>query len=131
MARIDTIRVTKQADVDVELAKRSRNKQLREAVSMSERHAPFSSQGKAHGLAPPLAHHVRRSLPVQPPWLPKGHDFCCQSLSKHVLPLGTRRAAISEQTRTRRKSTSTHGAASFTLGPFQTTHMLGRGSGAA
>ena len=47
MARIDTIRVTKQADVDVELAKRSRNKQLREAVSMSERHAAFSSQGDA------------------------------------------------------------------------------------
>lgn len=45
MARIDTIRVTKQADVEVELAKRSRNKQLREAVSMSERHAAFSSQG--------------------------------------------------------------------------------------
>ena len=46
MARIETIRVTKQADVDVELAKRSRNKQLREAVSMSERHAPFAAQGE-------------------------------------------------------------------------------------
>ena len=45
MARIETIRVTKQADVDVELAKRSRSKQLREAVSMSERHAPHASQG--------------------------------------------------------------------------------------
>ena len=45
MARIDTIRVTKQADVDVELAKRSHSKQLREAVSMSERHAPHASQG--------------------------------------------------------------------------------------
>ena len=45
MARIETIRVTKQADVDVELAKRSRSKQLREAVSMSERHAPHTSQG--------------------------------------------------------------------------------------
>ena len=45
MARIETIRVTKQADVDVELAKRSRNKQLREAVSMSERHGPFAAQG--------------------------------------------------------------------------------------
>ena len=47
MARIDTIRVTKQAVVEDELAKRSRNKQLREAVSMSERHAPFASQGSA------------------------------------------------------------------------------------
>ena len=47
MARIDTIRVTKQAVVNDELAKRSRNKQLREAVSMSERHAPFASQGSA------------------------------------------------------------------------------------
>ena len=46
MARIDTIRVNKQADVESELAKRSRNKQLREAVSMSERHAPFASQGE-------------------------------------------------------------------------------------
>ena len=45
MARIETIRVTKQADVDVELAKRSRSEQLREAVSMSERHAPHASQG--------------------------------------------------------------------------------------
>ena len=43
MARIETIRVTKQADVDVELAKRSRSKQLREALSMSERHAPHTS----------------------------------------------------------------------------------------
>ena len=52
MARIDTIRVTKQADVEVELAKRSRNKQLREAVSMSERHAPFSSQGENISCSP-------------------------------------------------------------------------------
>ena len=49
MARIETIRVTKQADVDVELAKRSRSKQLREAVSMSERHAPHASHG-AHSI---------------------------------------------------------------------------------
>ena len=64
MARIDLIRVTKQADVEVELAKRSRNKQLREAVSMSERHAPFSSQGDAHILLPHLqdraqGHHLQ------------------------------------------------------------------------
>ena len=52
MARIETIRVTKQADVDVELAKRSRSKQLREAVSMSERHAPHASQG-AHAFSSP------------------------------------------------------------------------------
>ena len=52
MARIETIRVTKQADVDVELAKRSRSKQLREAVSMSERHAPHASQG-AHVFSSP------------------------------------------------------------------------------
>ena len=45
MARIETIRVTKQADVDVELAKRSRSKQLREAVSMSKHHAPHASHG--------------------------------------------------------------------------------------
>ena len=59
MARIDTIRVTKQADVEVELAKRSRNKQLREAVSMSERHAPFSSQGGAHIFLPRLQHRAQ------------------------------------------------------------------------
>ena len=61
MARIDTIRVTKQADVEVELAKRSRNKQLREAVSMSERHAPFSSQGDKHILLPYIRYQDGRS----------------------------------------------------------------------
>ena len=66
MARIDTIRVTKQADVDVELAKRSRNKQLREAVSMSERHAPLASQGDAHDPRSRSAIGAE-ALPMQPP----------------------------------------------------------------
>ena len=96
MARIDTIRVTKQADVDVELAKRSRNKQLREAVSMSERHAPFSSQGDpAWPCCPVTATCKGVPCAAHPGWGAKGHDVCngCQ---QSCLALRSQEAVVSE-----------------------------------
>lgn len=46
MARIENVRVAKQAAVDVELDRRSRNKMVRDAVRDSERHAPYAAEGE-------------------------------------------------------------------------------------
>lgn len=45
MARIREVRSEKQAVVDVELARRGRNKAVRDAVRDSDRHAPFAAEG--------------------------------------------------------------------------------------
>ncbi|BDA49083.1 TBC1 domain family member 2A [Coccomyxa sp. Obi] len=45
MARIREVRSEKQAVVDVELARRGRNKAVRDAVRESDRHAPFAAEG--------------------------------------------------------------------------------------
>ena len=49
MARIREVRVAKQADVDVELARRGRNQAVIHAVNDSERHAPFANEGAFPG----------------------------------------------------------------------------------
>lgn len=45
MARIREVRSVKQAAVDVELARRGRNKAVHDAVRDSDRHAPYAAEG--------------------------------------------------------------------------------------
>lgn len=63
MARIREVRSEKQAVVDVELARRGRNKAVRDAVRDSDRHAPFAAEGMPPDM--PHLHMASRQL-----WLP-------------------------------------------------------------
>ncbi len=73
MARIREVRSEKQAVVDVELARRGRNKAVRDAVRDSDRHAPFGAEGTLADTPRSLSHlHIEAIVAA--------FSTCCQIL---------------------------------------------------
>ena len=66
MARIREVRSEKQAVVDVELARRGRNRAVHDAVRDSDRHAPFAAEG------------TRTDVPGSPPVVVAASILCSQ-----------------------------------------------------